>query len=456
MKAGRNDPCPCGSGKKYKKCCLEKDELEDNRELAVKNEPPRRQEIIDEWEHEEEDIFEDDEDIDDEASQESDESQNDDIPDEEGDPDDEDELPELSEEDDMLIEIWWEDYKKMNNTVAEREHLVAFMERYPHLVDYLELEHEVLFELGADHFTEGIYETFVELLLRIRKEYPDTYRKSFGWYDYDIICWSMAQGFPENINQYFDFFKQDEDREYVFKLEDLIVFLRATNHSDILLTGLEKSKYSGYLLEIIVNDTISRYLDRPVSDESVSSLMNELLSNGVKVDLQSDAEFWKEKLPNYMRPFTQWDDNLPMKRSEAMEHYLNITDNFVYYLYQKTGLSFDSADYYSDTIYQYYMNVVSKKKRPENIFCLDRETVDNNSVLKNYRWLQSDIEYLVQINAFYHYAAYLKTCGNITEEKQLEFQEQMKETYWRYYSGSKDDGPEMLLFNKFPLWEVKE
>ena len=25
-KVGRNDPCPCGSGKKYKKCCMEKDE----------------------------------------------------------------------------------------------------------------------------------------------------------------------------------------------------------------------------------------------------------------------------------------------------------------------------------------------------------------------------------------------------------------------------------------------
>jgi uncharacterized protein len=23
-KIGRNEPCPCGSGKKYKKCCLEK------------------------------------------------------------------------------------------------------------------------------------------------------------------------------------------------------------------------------------------------------------------------------------------------------------------------------------------------------------------------------------------------------------------------------------------------
>ena len=25
-KPGRNDPCPCGSGNKYKKCCLAKDE----------------------------------------------------------------------------------------------------------------------------------------------------------------------------------------------------------------------------------------------------------------------------------------------------------------------------------------------------------------------------------------------------------------------------------------------
>ena len=26
--AGRNDPCPCGSGKKYKKCCLVRDEVQ--------------------------------------------------------------------------------------------------------------------------------------------------------------------------------------------------------------------------------------------------------------------------------------------------------------------------------------------------------------------------------------------------------------------------------------------
>jgi preprotein translocase subunit SecA len=25
-KIGRNDPCPCGSGKKYKKCCMSRDQ----------------------------------------------------------------------------------------------------------------------------------------------------------------------------------------------------------------------------------------------------------------------------------------------------------------------------------------------------------------------------------------------------------------------------------------------
>jgi len=26
-KVGPNDPCPCGSGRKYKKCCMQKDKM---------------------------------------------------------------------------------------------------------------------------------------------------------------------------------------------------------------------------------------------------------------------------------------------------------------------------------------------------------------------------------------------------------------------------------------------
>src|SRR5437667_7831284 len=32
---GRNDPCPCGSGQKYKRCCLAKDQLAESAALAA-------------------------------------------------------------------------------------------------------------------------------------------------------------------------------------------------------------------------------------------------------------------------------------------------------------------------------------------------------------------------------------------------------------------------------------
>lgn len=33
-KTGRNDPCPCGSGRKYKHCCLDKDQAAENEKFA--------------------------------------------------------------------------------------------------------------------------------------------------------------------------------------------------------------------------------------------------------------------------------------------------------------------------------------------------------------------------------------------------------------------------------------
>lgn len=36
MKIGRNDPCTCGSGQKYKKCCAAKDAAAESAELATR------------------------------------------------------------------------------------------------------------------------------------------------------------------------------------------------------------------------------------------------------------------------------------------------------------------------------------------------------------------------------------------------------------------------------------
>jgi tetratricopeptide (TPR) repeat protein len=44
IKIGRNDPCHCGSGQKYKRCCQEKDEAAERaaRAAAEAAKPPRR------------------------------------------------------------------------------------------------------------------------------------------------------------------------------------------------------------------------------------------------------------------------------------------------------------------------------------------------------------------------------------------------------------------------------
>ena len=34
-KPGRNDPCPCGSGQKYKRCCMDKDQAAEHATLAA-------------------------------------------------------------------------------------------------------------------------------------------------------------------------------------------------------------------------------------------------------------------------------------------------------------------------------------------------------------------------------------------------------------------------------------
>jgi tetratricopeptide (TPR) repeat protein len=40
LKVGRNDPCPCGSGKKYKKCCMPKDEEHELASQKDEENPP--------------------------------------------------------------------------------------------------------------------------------------------------------------------------------------------------------------------------------------------------------------------------------------------------------------------------------------------------------------------------------------------------------------------------------
>lgn len=53
FKTGRNEPCPCGSGKKYKHCCIDKDEVIPGHKPILSNEDDilRYTEFAEKWDH---------------------------------------------------------------------------------------------------------------------------------------------------------------------------------------------------------------------------------------------------------------------------------------------------------------------------------------------------------------------------------------------------------------------
>ena len=453
MKTGRNDPCPCGSGKKYKKCCFEIDRTNMFDELY----PPEGEQ----WEPEEETFFDDNDEFDEDDFEDDENFDEDDL-----DYDDEDdldsvfsfdentELPKLSDEEMQLVDNWWDKYKKMKDTVKERKHLVAFINQYPHLVDYLELYHEVLFELGSDHLKKGIYDIFVELLLRIRKEYPYTYKKCYKYYDSDLIYWYVAQGRFDEIDTFFNYFR--EDKKFSEHLEDLMMFFHSINRPDILLKLLAGTMHTDHISFIKINNIIQKYIDRPVTDKLVQLILQEHAPEHVGDDVYN-VKIVKENMLNYTRPFVAWDTNLLRKRSQALDYYRKISLNFAYYLYKNTDLSLISAVVNSKNIGNYYYRVVyNNNNLPVDTFCLDEKSILKNSL--NYNdsiFWGYEMGCFIELNVLYHFAAYLNVCGNISEEKKKELQEMITNLYQGAFKISKDKGPEMLMYKQFPLWVKK-
>lgn len=54
LKTGRNEPCPCGSGKKYKKCHLEADEKAESQALTKVNDESAKKVKAEEHDHDHE------------------------------------------------------------------------------------------------------------------------------------------------------------------------------------------------------------------------------------------------------------------------------------------------------------------------------------------------------------------------------------------------------------------
>ncbi len=467
MKIGRNEPCHCGSGKKYKKCCLVKDQSAEA-ENAMRQYLEPLNDVIHESGFFDKDLKEDLNEVFEEAFEPD--VFNDEIPEKvKNDPrlnkQINDDVPKISAEDEKLVDEWWDKYKKLRKPVLEREFLEKFMEAHPELVLHLGLHYEVLFELGSRYLKLGKIDDHIQFLMRIREEFPDTYIKSAGYYDSDIIEWLIAKNRTGEISRYFEsFVKYPIDFvDQLFGLINLLLALDVTSNLIELIKKVFKPVcYSNEVMEgskiltPLVTDIYSKYLSPDFTDDNLESVISNLREMSIDLnDYVYTQAYWRSEFEKIFRPYELWELAKPVTQKEIETLHTDMSMNFMRYLKDKTGISWVSSRYYSRLINEYLHSWHNDtKKRNNTLFDFSKDVMDFQTVKlsRGIAFYLNITKVISMFNAIYYFAEYLVECGNIDESQALTIQTDCTDLYADNSPGWQTVYLEAHAFKSFPLW----
>ncbi len=255
-KVGRNDPCPCGSGKKYKNCCLLRDEQQERERRAHRAEEPaeRPSELDDDLQ---------------------------DFPPYLGDLfEDEDEEYESEE-----AAVLWSRFHE-----ADHEGRIAiFLE----MLHARQLTSATAFEMLSDIRFEakerGEIPRFGELVDRLQRELPDLYREDWPYYVESQLESALARGETSLIPSLLEPFGREPDRdlEQFLWIADLLMYHGQTQ--PLLKTMLKAwpalgslaglaAELKNYIANTIVQLTLFDHLDRGGAPEMADPELQKALS----------------------------------------------------------------------------------------------------------------------------------------------------------------------------------
>ena len=469
-KIGRNTPCPCGSGNKYKKCCLGKDEEKRLERRNYQKSLNRDNEELFEDEVIPGDDYENDEDnIDEEDYYPRDELENDNDFEEYRTPEKvpqkkiSNELPEISENEDAIIDDWYNVYKNLEAPDELRRHLEDFMDKYPKLVVNLEMHKEVLFEIGGRYIRQNKHKEYIELLTRIRNDFPESYKKSYGYYDRDNICYMLMNAQKEKIPQYLEYFKEypDHDPDNLFKLLDI---LSATNCQEIIIPFVRDIYYDVCTSpEIIGGEDILDYvllsyfiphLKPDFSEQDMEELANQLKE--IKIPLNNNytqPDFLKEDFEFIFKKAKGWHIHECITNHDIYTRYHEITRNFMSYLHQRTNMDWMAAYFYRKMTFKYLYGVIPGGKRPKEAFIFTKSKIENTIIntCKDLFFLYSTGA-LGMLNSIWYFAGYLEETESIEEELKDKIQQWCKELFDQSNTFLSEESFAGKVFKRFPYF----
>jgi hypothetical protein len=448
-KIGRNDPCHCGSGKKYKKCCLQNDiekeveESKHNQDLDIaENNHHVFNNVPDE-----DNIFQ---------------SLIDNFPE----IDNEDDYPEITPEERKLVDKWWDDYKKMDDPNEIMLHLKQFLETNSIEANLnLGLEHEVLFELIPDSLKVGIIDQAIDFLIYIRENFPEIYVKSAGYYDSDIIVWLCINNRSEEIGKYLSYF-QELPLNWIEKLYETIDFLLSIGQVEPLIpfTGsVYKTLYdsndviNGYsIANIPFNEIVAPYYSSDNNNDTIARMISELKSLELDVDDHDKiftVDYWRRIFEEYNRPFEPWEEKIPPVKAQRNIQIGAIFNNYLKYLCETKKLSLHTAHHYVGIFRDFYGRWFEQKKPQKSFFKITKNQIDTIVAKMSANFVYSNLIIAMStLNSLAMFAEYLNACGNYTETDKESLVQICKDFHQKMFDAFKDTQIEVLAFKEFPLY----
>ena len=375
-------------------------------------------------------------------------------------------IPAISESEQAIVDEWWEGFSPIYRDRDADEmirRIVGFMEEHPNLFVHLYLDEECLFELGAELARRGEHSRHAELLQRIRKEHPEVFIRSHGYYDRDIITELILNGQREEISQHFNFFKEYPD-SHPDGLSEIIDLLLAANCQDELFELVREtaipvvcsSKVIGgdFALRWFIFEQWIPFLEkRDASESSCNEVLAALNSLELPFDPEFDSDVILQTLTAAFGKVSEWDITKCRKRREFEAFYRNIAWNFCSFLNEKKGMSWTTARFFADRIEGYFFDI-PPKKRSKKAFNFEKNRLDQHIAQSCKRLIfLNGVLAISLLQAVYYFAEYSKE-NRIFSDEDINISRQaclsLFETCKKVLPAS-DAGPR--IFSTFPNYQ---
>jgi len=460
---GRNDYCHCGSGKKYKKCCLEKDESENLKASVLAKDHP-------------DEDFEEFEDIPNTEIQR-------DAPTEEESqstwepplnkfpafPKPPQKVPDLSPEHNRIVEDWW---KAMMPLYGKRDTgemirgLEDFMKEYPDLVVHLGLESEFLFELGADLGRKKEWSRFANLLIRIRKEHPEMYVRSFSYYDRDIITELVLCKRFEEIPRYFNFFHQypDSEPDNASEVIDLLAWTDRQNELFEFVKPIAMPIWISpdvlggwFALRWLVFAQYVPLLESGTAPEKAAKTVIEAVKD-LNIPNKPDFDMLtiQREFEFCLKTPTTWNFSACKTNSSVRRFYHDVSWNYCAFIHDVKGFSWTRAYFLSDRLKDYWLDMASNKK-PKEPFRFNEANIDKyiSRTCKNFFTING-VRAVSLLEALWHFADYLFAHSWLEAEAQKHVHDMCRRLFDLCMPVLESTDPVPRLISEFPEMKCLE